>query len=105
MDETLNSVIQSEGSWLRVFKQRVLKKLFDAKRTDVKEDWRKFHREELHDLYVSPNIIKGIQSKRVRLVRFCESNHEHSYSIKFRGVLEDCETINVSRRTFPLGPG
>jgi hypothetical protein len=36
---------------------RVLRKIFGPKRDKVTGDWRKWHNEELHDLYCSPNIV------------------------------------------------
>jgi hypothetical protein len=40
---------------LRVFKNRVLKRIFGLKRAEVTEGWRKLHNEELHNLYSSPS--------------------------------------------------
>ena len=51
---------------LRVFENRVLRRIFGPKRNDVTEDWRKLHNEELNDLYCSPNIIRVIKSRRMR---------------------------------------
>jgi hypothetical protein len=51
---------------LRVFEDRVLRRIFGAKRVEVTGDWRKLHNEELHNLYSSPNIIRMIKSKRMR---------------------------------------
>jgi hypothetical protein len=45
---------------LRVFENRVLR-IFDPKRDEVTGEWRKFHNEELHDLYSSPNIVWAIK--------------------------------------------
>jgi hypothetical protein len=50
---------------LRVFENRVLRKIFGRKREeDV--SWRKLHNDELHDLYSSPNIVWVIESRRIR---------------------------------------
>jgi hypothetical protein len=42
---------------LRVFENKVLRKMFGPKRDGVTMKWRKLHNKELHDLYCSPNII------------------------------------------------
>jgi hypothetical protein len=44
----------------------VLEGMFGLKRDEVMEYWRKLHNEELHNLYSSPNIIKMMESKRMR---------------------------------------
>jgi hypothetical protein len=49
---------------LRVFENRVLRRLFGRKRDEVTGDWRKLHNEELHNLYSSPNRM--IKSRRMR---------------------------------------
>jgi len=53
---------------LRVFENRVLRRIFGPKRDEVTADWRKLHvhNEELNDLYCSPNIVQVIKSKRMR---------------------------------------
>jgi len=43
---------------VRVFKNRVLRKIFGPKRDEVTWEWRKLHDEELNDLYCSPVEIK-----------------------------------------------
>jgi hypothetical protein len=42
---------------LRVFKNRVLRRIFGPKRDEITGGWRMLHNEELCDLYSSPNII------------------------------------------------
>jgi hypothetical protein len=51
---------------LRVFENRMLRKIFGSKRDEVTGGWRKLHNEELHDLYSSPNIVPMIKSRRMR---------------------------------------
>jgi hypothetical protein len=50
-----------EGARLRVFENRVLRKIFGPKREKVTVEWRRLHHEELHDLYCSPIIIQMIR--------------------------------------------
>ncbi|KAJ4434136.1 hypothetical protein ANN_16456, partial [Periplaneta americana] len=51
---------------LRVFENKVLRKIFGAKRDEVTGEWRKLHNTELHALYSSPDIIRNIESRRMR---------------------------------------
>jgi hypothetical protein len=51
---------------LRVFENRVLRRIFGRKRDEVMGQWRKLHNEELHNLYSSPNINRYIKSRRMR---------------------------------------
>ena len=50
---------------LRVFENRILRRIFGTKR-DENEEWRRLHNEELHSLYRSPNIIRVIKYRRLR---------------------------------------
>jgi hypothetical protein len=50
---------------LRVFENRVLRKIYGPKRGED-GSWRKLHNDELHDLYSSPNIFRVIKSRRMR---------------------------------------
>jgi hypothetical protein len=49
-----------------VFENRVLGRIFGTEREEVAGGWRRLHKEELHNLYASPNIIRVIQSRRMR---------------------------------------
>jgi hypothetical protein len=51
---------------LRVFENKVLRRMFGPKRDEVTGDWRKVHNKELHDLYSSPSIIRIIKSRTMR---------------------------------------
>jgi hypothetical protein len=60
------SLTLREEQRLRVFENRVLKRIFGPKRDKATGEWRRLHNEELNDLYSSPNIIPGIKSRRLR---------------------------------------
>jgi hypothetical protein len=47
---------------LRVFENKVMRRIFEPKRDEVTGGRRKLHNEELHDLYSSPSIIRIIKS-------------------------------------------
>jgi len=64
------SLTLREESRLRVFENRVLRRIFGPRRDKVTGEWRKLHNEELNDLYCSPNIIRVIESKRMRWVGY-----------------------------------
>ncbi|KAJ4447720.1 hypothetical protein ANN_09728 [Periplaneta americana] len=63
--ETWTPTLREEQR-LRVFENKVLRKIFGAKRVEVTGEWRKLHNTELHALYSSPNIIRNNKSKRLR---------------------------------------
>jgi hypothetical protein len=63
--ETWSLTLRQEHR-LRVFENRVLRRIFGPMRDDVTGDWRKLHNEELHNLYSSPNVIRIIKTKRMR---------------------------------------
>jgi hypothetical protein len=60
------SLTSREEHRLRVFENRVLRRIFGPKRDEVTGEWRKFHSEELNILYSSSNIIRQIKSRRMR---------------------------------------
>jgi hypothetical protein len=51
---------------LRVFENRVLRRVLRPKGDEVTEEWRKLHNEEVNDLHSSPHIIRMIISRRMR---------------------------------------
>jgi hypothetical protein len=57
--------LRDEGR-LRVYENRVLRRIFGPKRDEVTGEWRKLHSEELNDLYCSTNIVRVIKSRRMR---------------------------------------
>jgi hypothetical protein len=65
--ETWSLTIREEHK-LRVFENRVLRRIFGPKRDGLTGGWRKLHNEELHNLYSSPSIIRILKSRRMRWV-------------------------------------
>jgi hypothetical protein len=53
---------------LRLFENRLLRRIFGPKREEVTGDWRRMHNEEFRNLYASPNINVVIKSRRMRWV-------------------------------------
>jgi len=66
MDVKTWSLTLSEKHSLRVFENRVLRRIFGPKRDEVTEEWRRLHNEELNDLYSSTNIVRVIKSRRTK---------------------------------------
>jgi hypothetical protein len=65
--ETWSLTLREEHR-LRVFENRMLRRIFGAERDEVTGEWRKLHKEDLKDLYPSPDIIRVIKSRRMRWV-------------------------------------
>jgi hypothetical protein len=51
---------------LRVFENKVLRRIFGPKRDEVTREWRRLHNKELYAVYSSPDIILVIKSRRLR---------------------------------------
>jgi hypothetical protein len=60
------SLTLREEHGLRVFENRVLRRIFGLKGDEVTQGWKKLHNEELHSLYSSPSIIRMIKSRKMR---------------------------------------
>ena len=60
------SLTLKEEHRLRVFENKVLRKIFGAKKDEITGEWRKLHNTELHAFYSSPNIIRSLKSRRLR---------------------------------------
>jgi hypothetical protein len=60
------SLALREEQRLKVFENRVLRRIFGPKRDEATGKWRRLHNEELNDLYSSPNIIRVIKSRIMR---------------------------------------
>jgi hypothetical protein len=79
--ETWSLTLREEHR-LRVFENRVLRRIFGPKRDEVTGEWRKLHSEELNIFYPSPNIIRHKKSMRMRRIR-----HVHAWERKVYKVL------------------
>jgi hypothetical protein len=62
----IRSLTLREEHRLRVFENRVLRRIFGPTRDEETGGWRELHNEELHNLYSSPSIIRMIKSRRMR---------------------------------------
>jgi hypothetical protein len=60
------SLTLSKEHRLKVFENRMLRKIFGPKRDEMIGGWRKLHNKELHNLYYSPNMIRISKSRRMR---------------------------------------
>jgi len=83
---------------LRVFDNRVLRRICGPKRDEVTGEWRKLHNEEINDLYSPSNIVRVIKSRRMRWEEHVERMGERRgvYRIwrgylRERGHLEDSD--------------
>ena len=51
---------------MRVFENKVLRRIFGPERDEVTWEWRKLHNDKLIDLYCSPYVIRVIKSRRMK---------------------------------------
>jgi hypothetical protein len=75
------SLILREERRLKVFENRVLRRVFGPKRDEVTGEWRNLHNEELNNLYSLPNVVQVVKSRRIRwagrVVRMGEGRGVH----------------------------
>jgi len=83
--ETWSLTLMEEGR-LRVFENRVLRRVFGPKRDEVTGDWRKLHNEELSDRFSLPNIVRVVKSRRMRwaghVARMVEEREVHRVLVR-----------------------
>jgi hypothetical protein len=63
--ETWSLTLREERR-LRVFENRLLRRIFGPKRDEVTSGWKRLHNKELNNLYCSPNAVRVIKSRRMR---------------------------------------
>jgi hypothetical protein len=88
---------------LRVFENRVLRRIFGPKGDEVTGEWRELHNEKLHNLYSSPNIIRQITSRRLRwaghVERMGEERKVHTVLVEKPEIKNHLEERRVDGRT------
>jgi hypothetical protein len=77
------SLTLGEEHRVKVFENRVLRRIFGPKRDEVTGGWRKLHNEKLHHLYSSPSIIRMINSRRMRWTGYvaCIGEKRNAYRV------------------------
>ncbi|KAJ4446756.1 hypothetical protein ANN_13453 [Periplaneta americana] len=94
-----------EGNRLRVFENKVLRKIFGAKRDEVTGEWRKLHNTELRALYSSPDIIRNIKSRRLRwaghVARMGESRNAYRVSEGGKNQINFTQASRPDRESNP----
>jgi hypothetical protein len=81
--ETWSLTLREENR-LRIYENRVLRRIFGSERDQVTGEWRKLHSGELHNLYSSPDIIRAIKSRRIRRSGYVERMAEEKKCARFR---------------------
>jgi hypothetical protein len=95
--ETWSLTLREEHR-LRVFENRVLRRIFGPKRDEVAGEWRKLHSEELHNLYSSPDIIRQVKSRRMRWAGYVARMGEERKSVQgFGGKARRKETTGKTK--------
>jgi hypothetical protein len=72
-----------------VSENRVLRGIFGPKREEVAGGWRRLHNEELHKLNDSQNIIRVIESRRMRWAGYVARVEETSNPTFWSGILKE----------------
>jgi hypothetical protein len=87
-----------------VFENRVLRRIFGPKRDEVTGEWRKFHNEELPNLYSSRDIIRQVKSRRMRWERHVAREGEERKVYKLLVVKpEGKRTLRRPSRRWGMG--
>ena len=76
-------VSHSEEQRLRVFENKILRKIFGIKRDEITGEWRKLNNAELYALYSSFNIIRNLKSRQLRWAGHvaCMEESRNAYTV------------------------
>jgi hypothetical protein len=90
------SLILKEECRLKVFENRVLRRIFGSKRDEVRGEWKRLHNKELYTLYFPPNM--GDQIKKTKMGRTCSTFGEEERCIQgFIGKTWGKETLGKTQ--------
>jgi hypothetical protein len=84
--ETWSLTLREEHR-LRVFENRILRRIFGPKKDEVTRGWRKLHNKELHNLYSSPSIIRAVSQGVKREEHKAGHSPPSSAEVKNGGVI------------------
>jgi hypothetical protein len=79
--ETWSLTLREEHR-LRVFENRVLRKIFGSKRDEETGGWRKLHNEKLHNLCSSPSVIRTLKSRMIWAVHVAQMGEKRNATRK-----------------------
>jgi hypothetical protein len=94
--ETWSLTLREEHR-LRLFENRVLRRIFGPKRDEVTGEWRKLYSEELQNLYSSPDIIRQVKSRRMMWAGHVAHMGEERSVLGFGGKAQWKETTGKSK--------
>jgi hypothetical protein len=73
---------------LRVFEDRVLRRIYGPKREETTEEWRKLHNEEINDPYCSPNVLGLIKKNEMRGTSSAYGGGRYVYRVWWENLRE-----------------
>jgi len=95
----MGSLTLREERKLRVFENIGFRRIFGPGRDEVTGEWRRLHNEELNNLYSSPNIVRVIKLRRMRLVgHVARTGEERGVYRVFMGKPEGKRPLGRPRR-------